>query len=147
MRVGMIYLHKQDIPKAQQAFEKVLVLSPRSALAANNLAWLYSEYGGDQEKALQLAQTAKEAAPSDPRISDTLGWILYKRGVYQRAVSLLKEAAAGLPDNPAIQYRLGLTSLKVGDQDGARQALTAALKSPASFPQREEAKKLLAELK
>ena len=73
---------------------------PRFAPAANNLAWLYSEHGGDKEKALELAQRAKEAAPDDPHISDTLGWILYKRGVYQRAVGLLKESAAKLPDQP-----------------------------------------------
>jgi len=46
-----------------------------------------------ERAALQLAQRAKEVAPDDPSISDTLGWILYKRGIYQRALGLLKESA------------------------------------------------------
>jgi tetratricopeptide (TPR) repeat protein len=79
---------KGDIPKAVQAYEQALALNPRSALTGNNLAYLYSEHGGDKEKALQLAQMAKEEAPAEPRVSDTLGWILYKRGV-QRALALL----------------------------------------------------------
>jgi hypothetical protein len=31
---------------------------------------------------------AKEEAPAEPQVSDTLGWILYKRGIYQRALAL-----------------------------------------------------------
>ena len=66
MLVGVIYERKGDIAKAQQAYEKVLTLNPRFAPAANNLAWLYSEHGGDKEKALQLAQAAKEAGARRP---------------------------------------------------------------------------------
>ena len=142
----MLYQSKGDIQKAQQAFEKVLTLNPRFAPAANNLAVLYSEHGGNQEKALELAQRAKETAPDDPHISDTLGWILYKRGVYQRAADLLKESAAKLPDQPVVQYHLGLASLKAGDKEGARKALTAAINSPRSFAEKDEARKALAEI-
>jgi len=60
-------------------------ISPRSAAAANNLAWLYSEHGGDKEKELQRAQAANEIAPEDPNVSDTRLWILYNRTLYQRA--------------------------------------------------------------
>jgi len=147
MLIGIVYEAKGDVAKAQQAYEKALALNPRFAPAANNLAWLYSEHGGDKEKAFGLAQTAREVAPDDPYISDTLGWILYKRGVYQRAASLLKEGASKLPDNPLLQYHFGLASFKIGDKETARQALTAAVKSPMSFSERDEASKVLAELK
>ena len=147
MLLGMIYERKGEIAKAQEAYEKVLALNPRFAPAANNLAWLYSEHGGDKDKALQLAQTAKEVAPDDPNVSDTLGWILYKRGVYQRAVGLLKESVSKQPNQPVVQYHLGLASLKVGDTESARTALTAAVNSPASFTGKDEAKKVLAELR
>src|SRR5215510_5252331 len=115
MLVGVIYEGKGDFAKAQQAYEKILKINPRFAPAANNLAWIYLDHGGDKEKALELAQRAKESAPEDAYVSDTLGWILYKRGVYQRAFALIRESASKLPDNPVIQYHLGLASLKVGD--------------------------------
>ena len=90
---------------------------------------------------------AKEQAPDDPRVSDTLGWILYKRGVYQRALALLKESAAKLPDNPQVQYHLGMAYAQVGDHPNARKALTAAANSGAVFEGKEEARKALASLK
>jgi tetratricopeptide (TPR) repeat protein len=147
MVMGVVYYRKGDVMKAQQVYEKVLTLHPRFALAANNLAWLYSEHDGDQAKALQLAQAAKEMAPEDPNVSDTLGWILYKSGVYQRAVVLLRESASKLSDQPVVQYHLGSALLKVGDKDGARTALTAAVNSPASFAEKGEARKALADLR
>ena len=60
----------EGVPAAR--CEKGLALTPRVVPAANNLAWLLSEHGGDRDRALALAQTAKEQAPEDPRVSDTL---------------------------------------------------------------------------
>jgi tetratricopeptide (TPR) repeat protein len=147
MLTGVIYEQKGDTAKARDAYEKVLAVEPRAAAAANNLAWIYSEYGGDKDKALQLAQMAKEVAPDDPRVSDTLGWILYKRGIYQNALSLLRESAAKLPDNPQVQYHLGMTYAQLGDQANARKALNVAIGSPADFQGKEDARKTLAALK
>jgi tetratricopeptide (TPR) repeat protein len=145
MARGIIYEQTGDFPKAREAYERVLAINPRFAPAANNLAWLHSEHGGEREKekALALAQTAKDAAPDDPRISDTLGWILYRRGDYQRALALLQESAAKLPDNPQVQYHLGMAHARVGDRASARTALAAAVDSPINFRGKDEARKVL----
>lgn len=146
MLMGAIYEQKQEIQKAKEAYEKVLAVNQRFAPAANNLAYLYSEYGGDKEKALELAQLAKEGLPDDPRVSDTLGWILYKRGVYQRAIGLLHESAAKLPEHTEIQYHLGMTQFKLGNKDAAKQALSKAVKQEGQPPWIEEARRTLAQL-
>ena len=137
MRMGMLLERRGDFTKAQQAYEQALTLDPRFAPAANNLAYLYSEQGRDKEKALQL---------EDPFVSDTLGWIFYKRGVYQRALGLLKESAARLPENPEVQYHFGMASYKAGDKASARKALAKAVASAGGFGGRDEARKVLAEL-
>jgi tetratricopeptide (TPR) repeat protein len=146
MLIGMIHEMRKDVPQALAAYEKVLEINPRFGPAANNLAYLYSEHGGDKEKALQLAQTAKEVLPEDPRISDTLGWILYKRGIYERAVSLLRESAEKLGDNAEVQYHLGMAYLKTGNPQAAKDSLANALKLSESFTGVEEAKRVLADL-
>jgi Flp pilus assembly protein TadD len=114
MLLGMIYEQQEDIRKAQAAYEEVLELNPGFGPAANNLAYLYSKPGGDQEKALALAQRARGELPKDPHVSDTLGWILYTRGVCEQTLNLLTESAAKLPTNPEVHYHLGITYYKLG---------------------------------
>jgi len=143
---GGIYERKGDLAKAREAYEKALKLNPRFVPAANNLAWLLSEHGGNKDRALQLAQSAKQEAPDEPYVSDTLGWILYKRGVYQRATSLLKDSAQKLPNNPEIQYHLGMAAFKAGDSETSRKALALAVNSPQQFNGKDDARKALAEL-
>jgi tetratricopeptide (TPR) repeat protein len=147
MLTGVIHEQRGEIPKARDAYESVLAINPRFAPAANNLAWLHAEHGGDQERALELAQTAKRLAPDDPYISDTLGWILARRGVKQQALTLLKESATKLPDNMQVQYHLGMTYAQLGDSDNARRALARAASAPHAFPGRDEAKRVLATLR
>ena len=96
---------------------------------------------------LLWAQRAKEAAPDEPHISDTLGWILYNRGIYHRALVLLKESAAKLPESPEVQYHLGMALLKAGDWEAAKRSLVTAAAARTNFVGKEEAKKALAQLK
>ena len=147
MLIGVTNQRRGDTARAREAFEKILAENPRFAPAANNLAWILAEQGGDQERALQLAQLAKELAPDEGAVSDTLGWILYRRGVYQRALALLKEGATKLPDNPEVQYHLGMAAAKTGDRELARKALTLAVAARSEFMGKDEARKALAELK
>ena len=51
-----------------------------------------------------------------------------------------------LPDNPIVRYHAGLAALKVGDKEGARKSLTAAVNAPVTFTGKDEARKALAEL-
>lgn len=146
MLQGMIQEQSGKILEAQTSYEKALELNPRFGAAANNLAYLYSEHGGDKEKALALAQTAVEVLPEDPRIADTLAWILYKRGVYDRALSLLRESAEKLSNNAEVQYHLGMTHYKLNNHSEAKEALGKALKLSSAFPGAEEAQRTLAEL-
>ena len=146
MLTGMFQERRGDTAKAEATYAKILEINPRFAPAANNLAYLLADRGADMERALRLAQVARETAPDEPLIADTLGWILYKRGVYQRAVALLREGAGKLPDNPVIQYHLGAASARAGDPETARKALNSALKLSSDFPGRADAQRTLAEL-
>jgi hypothetical protein len=82
---------------ALQAYEAALVVEPRFAGPANNLALLLSTQG-DDAGALNFALRAQALAPQDPHILDTVGWILFKRGEYQRALNTLTESARLLPE-------------------------------------------------
>ena len=66
-------------------------------MAKNNLAYLLTESGGDLDRALELAQQAKEQMPDDGSAADTLGWVLLKRGVPSAAIGYLQEAVEQFP--------------------------------------------------
>ena len=144
--LGQVQEKKGAVAKAQEAFKKALDIDPRYAPAANNLAWIYSEHGGNADEALRLAQLAKQIAPDDPHISDTLGWLLYKRGVYQQAINLLKESAVKLPDSAQVHFHLGMTYYKLGDKPAAGQALRRALELDAALADAAEARRVLSTL-
>ncbi len=146
MLKGVIYEAQAQYEKAQAQYEKVLELNPKFAPAANNLAWIYAERGGNIDQALSLARIAKEQFPDDPSISDTLGWIYYKKNAFLKAISLLEESAEKLPKNAVIHYHLGMAYAKEGKTEQARVALTDALKLDPKFPGAEEAEATLKSL-
>mgnify|MGYP001359605279 FL=1 len=84
--------------------------------------------------------------PDDPHISDTLGWVYYKKNIYGRAVTYLQEASEKAPNIAAIRYHLGMAYLKNGDKGNAKKELKRALELSPKFPGAEEAKTALQSL-
>jgi len=112
---------------AREGYEKILADDPHSAVALNNLAYLYSERLNGLDKAFDLAQRARQLMPNDPHSADTLGWILYKKRQFTRALTLLNDAAEKRPADPEIQFHLGMTKYMMGDEIGARADLQNAV--------------------
>jgi tetratricopeptide (TPR) repeat protein len=79
-------------PAAVRQYEEALQKGDSSGVAANNLAWIYAQQGTNLDRALQLAQRAREANPISPAVTDTLGYVLLKRREYSMAVAELKHA-------------------------------------------------------
>jgi tetratricopeptide (TPR) repeat protein len=147
MALGMIYENEKNFSKAQEYYEKALKINPNFVPAANNLAFLYAEHGGNIDVALNLAQKAREQMPEDAHISDTLGWIYYKKNVPGTAITYLREAADKIPDQPMIRYHLGMAYYKNGNREQAKKELSAALAINAGFAGADEARATLNNLK
>ena len=127
MEIGMIHNQLKDYDAARAAYEKLLALDPRSASALNNLAYLYSERFNDLDKAYNLAEKARELHPYDPYMADTLGWILYQRHDYARALALLQDSAEKQPNNGEVHYHVGMAHYMLGEEESARLNLKFAL--------------------
>ena len=98
-RLAVVYEQSDRKPDAITAYEKAISLNNDLALAKNNLAYLIAETGGDLDRALELAQQAKEQLPDDGNASDTLGWVMLKRGVPSAAIGYLEEALERFPED------------------------------------------------
>lgn len=137
--VGLILEAQGKTAEAQKTYEQVLARSQDAALAANNLAWLYAENGGNLDIALQLAQTAKRQLPNQPQINDTLGWVYYRKGLAALAIPPLLASISTDPKHPTYRYHAGLAYAKSGDKVKAREAFDEALRLKPDFREAQEA--------
>src|SRR5699024_4667415 len=80
---------------AAEQYRHLLAIYPSNAFALNNLALLYFDQADD--RALELAEQAHDAAPDNPAIMDTLGWIRVNAGQVAQGLPLLRQAAQSAP--------------------------------------------------
>ncbi len=145
--VGILMQATNRPAEAKLRYEKALSIDPNAAVAANNLAWMQAEEGGNLDVALQLAQTAKARLPESPEVNDTLGYIYYQKGLYNSAIDALKVSVVRDPKNATYHYRLGMAHAKDGNATLARQSLDRALELSATFSGAAEARATLASLR
>lgn len=144
MMLAVIHERKGEHERARARYEEILKLNPQFAPAANNLAWILVEHGGNFDVALSYAQTARERRPDDPYVADTIGWIYYRKNANLLALSFLREAVEKLPNEAVIHFHYGMAQHKAGDTAGAKKALQTALKLNPNFPGSNEARETLA---
>lgn len=144
--MAMIFQGQNRRGEAKEHYRRALAIDSGSALAANNLAFMYAEDNERLDEALQLAQAARERMPDAPETADTLGWVYYKKDLPSLAVQALREAVDKAPENASFRYRLGLAYVKNGEFARARQTLESALKHDPTAPMAAEARAALARL-
>jgi putative PEP-CTERM system TPR-repeat lipoprotein len=130
------------------AAENYLILNknnPNNLLVLNNLAW--SLFESKDSRALGFAEQALKLNPDNPAVIDTLGWILVQRGQMERGIKLLQQALAKTPDVADIQFHLASAFAKSGDHARALSEIERLLASGVAFPQEQEARSLLKQLK
>lgn len=125
--LGLIYQTQNKPNEARAVFEKLLAAKPDTHVAANNLAWIYAETGGNIDSALQLAQDAVRMEPGSPDYNDTLGWIFLKKDLTSQAINAFQVAVSARPTNPEFHYHLGLAYRKADQPQKAVESLQRAL--------------------
>jgi len=139
--VGMIHEARGNRDGAKQEYERALAADPNAGVAANNLAWMYAE-DGKLDEALKLA-TVAQAQLKRAESDDTLGWVYYRKGLMQHAITSFEHAAAKAPNNPVYQYHIGLAQLKQGNNAQGKAALKRALTLKPDFNGADDARKAL----
>ena len=133
------YERTGDINAARNTYESILSIYPDHGPSLNNLAYILSEQDIDLARAFELAKRAREEMPSDPSIADTLGWIAYKQGEYDWAVSLLQESARKI-QHPDVHYHLAMALIKTGNNSEAELSLQKAIELGLASEKTAEAK-------
>jgi tetratricopeptide (TPR) repeat protein len=145
--IGNLYIDKNDLDSARRYFEQALAIDPNFAIAESNLAWVYAQRNQNLDVALGLAQKAKQQMPALDSMTDTLGWVQYKKGNYRAAKSLLQDCVREAPQQANPHYHLGMVLLATGDQPRGRAELEAALRLKLSGVGASDARQALDKLR
>jgi tetratricopeptide (TPR) repeat protein len=141
--IGNLYLDKGDMETARKYYAQAIAANPNFAVAIANTAWVDAQEGKDLDVALGMAEKAKSLEPDVATITDTLAWVMYKRGNYANAMPLLQECVHKSPDTAQFHYHLGMTLLAAGQKAKGKEQLEAALRLNLSSANTEQARQAL----
>jgi tetratricopeptide (TPR) repeat protein len=112
----------------------VLEADPNNVTALNNLAYRLANDTDQFDEALKYAQQVKDLDPNDPTVEDTIGWALYRKGLYRNALEHLQRAVSKQPT--AIEkYHLSMALVRAGDKEHGLSMLQQARKMDPTLPE------------
>jgi tetratricopeptide (TPR) repeat protein len=126
--IGNLYLDEGNLEAAKAYYARALAITPDFGIAAGNIAWVDARLGGDLDTALTLAKKAKRLNPDSVPITDTLGWVMYQKGLTSDAVDQLRECTQKMPEVAQYHYHLGKALVASGDLTEAKTELQSALR-------------------
>lgn len=117
-----------DIEGAIATYETLYAQNSGNLIIANNLASLISAHRDDSESLTRAAVIARRLRGTEvAAFQDTYGWIAYRRGNLDEALEYLEPAAAGLANDPFVQFHLGMTYTGLKNTAAAKEQLERAL--------------------
>lgn len=118
-RLGVVYDKWDKKESSIDAMKTVIRLDSKDANALNYLGYTYADLGIQLDEAERLIREALKYRPDDGYITDSLGWVLFKRREFDKALPILKKAAELVPEDPTILEHVGDTYKELGDHDNA----------------------------
>ena len=118
---------RDDIARAEADFRKILVADPDSTAALNALGYTLADRTTRYQEALELIDRARTAEPDNAAIIDSYGWVLYRLGRKDEALTELRRAFA-LQKDAEIATHVGEVLWDLGRRDEARKYFEEARK-------------------
>lgn len=122
-----------NIAAVEADLRLILEQDANNSAALNALGYSLTNHTTRYEEAQSLIEKALSFSPNDPATIDSLGWVLYRRGLHTEALAHLRQAASLLPD-AEIAAHLGEVLWVNGERDEARAILAEALEDSPSHP-------------
>lgn len=112
---------------AQKFYEMASEKYPKDPAIANNLAYFYAERQIKLDEAEKLARYADRRNPGQAFITDTLGWVLYRKGKYAEAAKYMNDSLKKEPNSEESRYHLAVIYASMGKKAEAKIELNKAL--------------------
>jgi tetratricopeptide (TPR) repeat protein len=127
VEIALIYDQSGRGDLARASYENALKLDPENAQAMNNLAYLKAEEQVDLDRALSLAERARQKMPDNIEVQDTLALIYVRKNLTDEALRIMRDLVGRQPANPVYHYHLALALFQKGDKPSAKKELSTAL--------------------
>lgn len=113
--------------KAEKDLKQALVFAPNEPMLLNYLGYSWVLKGKNLQEAQEILQKAVDIAPKEGAIRDSLGWAMMANDQYADAVTQLELAAETIPQDPELNYHLGVAYWKTGRHQEAINQWNVAL--------------------
>jgi tetratricopeptide (TPR) repeat protein len=109
------------IEEAENDLRTILESDPQNAAALNALGYTLADRTERLDEAERLIKAAHQIQPEEPSILDSMGWVAYRQGRLNEALSFLEEAWER-DNNPEIAAHLGEVLWSLGRESDAMDA-------------------------
>jgi len=120
-----VYEEQGQVSEALRELTLVVKSRPNDPAALNALGFTLADHTKDLSRARKLIERAHAAAPKNPAILDSLGWVYFREGRPADALPFLKMAYADDHDGD-IAAHLGEVLWQLGQQDEAQRIWSEA---------------------
>ena len=139
--LALVYDAIGEAAKSDSLHELGLKISPNNHLLLNNYSYTLAERGERLELALEMAKKAIEQEPDNPSYLDTIGWVYFKLGNYEKAREYISKAVEK-GGSPVVVEHLGDVYFKLGDKEKALEFWKKAFeKNPSNEKLKEKIKR------
>ncbi len=114
-RLGIVLDKLDKNEECLKRMEMVVKIEPNHAEALNYIGYTYADKGIHLDRAQELIEKAIKNRPNAGFIIDSLGWLYFKKGYYDKAIIELKKAIKLAPEDPSISEHLGDVYFKMSD--------------------------------
>ncbi|MFQ5797617.1 MAG: tetratricopeptide repeat protein, partial [Bacteroidota bacterium] len=117
--LALTYDNLKRYADSDRIYEQALKLDPNNHLILNNYGYSLADRGIQLERALKMAKEAVRQQPENSSYLDTLGWVYFKLGEYEKARRYITEAIEAGDTSAVIHEHLGDVYWKLNKPDKA----------------------------
>lgn len=142
--IGTLYDKMNEKEKMLTSLRASIELDQSNPQVLNYLAYSLAELNKDLDEAEQWAKKAVKAAPEDPYILDTLGWVQFKKGKNKEAVTNIEKAHRISPDVSVFAEHLAEIYLAKNNELKAREYYIKAYETEEDPQKKDQLKNKIA---
>lgn len=125
--LGLVVHEMEGEDAALPHMLRVVEVDPDHPGALNYVGYTWAERGERLAEAEAMIRRALAARPESGAITDSLGWVLFRRGAHAEAVEVLRRAVELAPDEGEIRFHLAEALRATGDAAGAAEQYRKAI--------------------